>query len=272
MSGSAWTRPQLAIYGHWLTAGHGVLSLAHVVTGDVEQHAERRERFEKTLRAFIAREELQAFPAVVVSQYLSDGIEALVQCHGIGGMRPNTVLFGWPGNADKAGSFGSQLRIISRMGRSVVAVRLNQDAGDSEQPSDPWTVPQGTIDVWWRGSRNGKLMLLLAHLLHQNPEWRRNPIRMLRVVEKTEAETDVRSHIEQLAGAARIRVTPEVVVSSNPAQAIQQTSADAAVVILGFEVPEEGDEPAFHERMNSLAGGLPTVLFVSSAGGVELES
>ena len=58
LSGTAWNRPHLAIYGHWLTAGHGILSLAHVVTGDIEEHAERREKFESTLRTFIAKEEL----------------------------------------------------------------------------------------------------------------------------------------------------------------------------------------------------------------------
>jgi hypothetical protein len=42
LSGTSWTRPRLAIYGHWLTAGHGILTLAHVVQGDVEDHAERQ--------------------------------------------------------------------------------------------------------------------------------------------------------------------------------------------------------------------------------------
>ena len=53
-------------------------------------------RYEKLLRSFIAKEELQAFPVVTCNELLSDGIEALIQCHGIGGLRPNTVLLGWP--------------------------------------------------------------------------------------------------------------------------------------------------------------------------------
>ena len=56
LSGTGWTRPHIPILGHWLTSGHGILTLAQVVTGDVERHAERRERYEELLLGFIARE------------------------------------------------------------------------------------------------------------------------------------------------------------------------------------------------------------------------
>ncbi|MCA9081860.1 MAG: amino acid permease, partial [Planctomycetaceae bacterium] len=273
LSGSAWTRPHLAIYGHWLTAGHGVLSLAHVVTGEIEDLAERREKYEATLRAFIARESLLAFPAVVISQYVSDGVEALVQCHGIGGLRPNTVLLGWPNERRKADSFGASVRLVAKLGRSLISLRFlgYRDEGSGSDDS-AWDVPRGTIDVWWRGKKNGGLLLLLAHLLHQNPEWRRNRIRVLRVVPNEEARADVTRHIHELAARARIAVEPVVVISDDPASAIQLTSFAAAVLLLGFEIPEEGRESEFFDRMESLVGDLPRVLFVNSAGGMELDS
>ena len=275
LSGTAWNRPHLAVYGHWLTAGHGILTLAHVVSGDIEQHAERRAQFEQTWRAVIEKEELRACPAVVFSQYLSDGVEALVQCHGIGGLRPNTVLMGWPNDAQRAESFGATVRLVSRLGRSVIAARFldyRGEAGTDDAADDPWDVPAGTIDVWWRGKKNGSLMLLLAHLLHQNQEWRGNRIRMLRAIANEEAVEEVTRHIIELSASARITVEPVAVVSSDPATAIQQTSADAAVVILGIESPREGGEGEFFARMEDFAGDLPRVLLVDSAGGMELES
>lgn len=278
LSGTAWNRPHLAIYGHWLTAGHGILSLAHVVTGDIEQHAERRDQFEKTLRGFIDREELQAFPAVVVSQYLSDGVEALVQCHGIGDLRPNTVLLGWPNDPQKAESFGATVRLVSRLGRSIVALRFleyRDDSDPSEESAvdhDAWVTPSGTIDVWWRGKKNGSLMLLLGHLLHQNPEWRTKRIRVLRAVPNEAAREDVTRHVQQLSVSARISTDAMVVVTDDAAAAIQAYSADAAIVIFGFESPGEGNEAEFFERMEQFAGRLPRVLFVESAGGMELDS
>ncbi|MEZ6045643.1 MAG: amino acid permease [Planctomycetaceae bacterium] len=267
LSGTAWSRPHLAIYGHWLTAGHGILSLGHIVTGNIEDYAERQQKFEMTLRKFINDEGLLAFPAVVISPYVSDGIEALVQCHGIGGLRPNTVLLGWPGDVDKSEPFGATVRLVSRLGRSVIAVRFLD-----YKEEDPWEIPEGTIDVWWRGKKNGSLMQLLAHLLHQNPEWLGNRIRMLRSVPSETGRDEVIKHIETQSALARITVEPVAIVSASAETAIQFHSRDAAIVIFGFEPPEEGKEAEFFNRMESFAGALPRVLFVDSAGGMELES
>ena len=212
---------------------------------------------------------------MVISQYLSDGIESLVQCHGIGGLRPNTVLLGWPNEWRKAETFGANVRLISRLGRSIIAVRFleyREDEPEVKADDDAWDVPTGTIDVWWRGKKNGGLMLLLAHLLHQNPVWRRSRIRVLRVVASAEVQAEVTRHIEELCVAARIAADPVVVVSSDPAVAIRETSREAAVILLGFDPPQEGEEEVFFLRMEAFAGDLPRVLLVDSAGGMELES
>ncbi|HEX5050347.1 MAG TPA: amino acid permease, partial [Planctomycetota bacterium] len=275
LSGTAWNRPHLPIYGHWLTAGNGILSLAHIVTGNIDEYAARRDKFESTMRAFIARQELLAFPSVVISRDVTAGIEALVQCHGIGGLRPNTVLLGWPNGLERAPGFGANLRLIARMGRSIIAVRF-LDYRDEEPAAGgelkAWDVPEGTIDVWWRGMQNGGLMLLLAHLLHQNPEWRRNRIRVLRVLPSAEAVQEATRHIEGICNSARIAAEAKVIIAANAAAAIQLTSALAAIVILGFEPPEEGADRQFFERMETFAGALPRVLLVDSAGGMELDS
>ncbi|MBN2291588.1 MAG: hypothetical protein JXM70_04130 [Pirellulales bacterium] len=147
LSGAGWQRTNLAVYGHWLTAGHGVLTLGQVIQGDIEDLTERRRRQEDLIRSFIEEEEVQAFSAVVVADYLSDGIES-----------------------------------------------------------------------------------------------------------------------------ARIKATPHVIVAEDVSAAIQGTSRNAAVAILGFEAPSEGSETSFHKNMERLAGNLPRVLFVDSAGDVELES
>ena len=108
-SGKTWTQPALAIYGHWFTTGHGILSLGQVITGEVDELLERRNSQERILHKFISDESLKAFPAVVVANNQSEGIESLVQCHGLGALRPNTVLFNWPSESD-AQWFGCTLR------------------------------------------------------------------------------------------------------------------------------------------------------------------
>ncbi len=265
LSGAGWQRTHLAVYGHWLTAGHGVLTLGQVIQGDAEAMTERRHNQEQVVRSFIQEERLQAFPAVVVAPYLSDGIESLVQCHGLGHFQPNTVLLGWPSDPDRVEQFGSILRVVAGLGRSVVVFR------GLDESDDPWKVPQGTIDVWWRGKANGPLMLLLAHLLTTNPGWRKREIRLLRVAPAEAAREEMTRHLATLIESSRIRATAQVIISEDVPRAIQQTSRHAAIAILGFEAPAETSKVAFYQTMKRITGDLPRVIFVDSAGGIELE-
>lgn len=267
-SGGGWQRVHLAVYGHWLTTGHGVLTLGQVIHGDLEDLLPRRAGQEEVVRRFIREQQLQAFPAVVVATNLSDGIEALVQCHGLGALRPNAVLLGWPTDLDRAELFGSMLRSVAGLRRSIVAIRTVAE----QDEEDPWEVPEGTIDVWWRGKDNGPLMLLLAHLLTTNPAWRTRTIRLLRIAPAEAAREEMTKHLQELIEASRIRATPVVIVDEDVARAIQRASRSAAVAFLGMEAPAEGQEMAFYEGKEWLAGGLERVIFVDSAGGMELET
>jgi hypothetical protein len=266
MSGAGWDRPHLAVYGHWFTSGHSILVLGQVIQGEIEDRLERRVNQERILHNFIRQQELEAMPAVVVAPYLSDGIESLVQCLGLGALRPNTLLFGWPNDPSRGAAFGAMIRTVAQLGCSILAIRLR------EERDDPWAAPAGKIDVWWRGRQNGELMLLLAHLLTKNNEWRSRPIRLLRVIDDEAGRQGVMEDLTTMIDGARIRATAEVIVADDPDQALQRASAAAAIVIMGFEAPDEGDEERFYQRMEQFAGPLQRVVFVDSIGGMSLES
>jgi len=266
LSGMGWDRPHLAVYGHWFTSGHGILSLGQVIQGEIEDRVERRASQERILHSFIREQELEAFPAVVVAPFLSDGVESLVQCQGLGALRPNTVLLGWPTDPQRASPFAAMLRTVAALGASLVAVHF------ADEPEDPWEVPSGTLDVWWRGRQNGELMLMLAHLLTQNDPWRSHNIRLLRVIQNPAGKEDVLRHLSELIDSSRIRATPYAVVADDPRAAIHEWSHSAAVVFIGFEAPVEGDEESFCQRVDSWVADLSCVVFVDSIGGMSLES
>jgi len=111
LSGGAWSRFRLAEYACWLAAGRGVLSLGQIIIGEVEDRMERREQAEKLLRKFIREQDLDAFPVVVVEQDMSEAIKAILQSHGIGGIRPNAVLLGWSQDPKRRQDFCETLRL-----------------------------------------------------------------------------------------------------------------------------------------------------------------
>ena len=266
LSGGAWTRNHLAIHGHWLTAGRGLLTLGQIIPGETEVHIRRRANQESALRAFLREQQLKAFPAVLVAPSLELGIEALVQCSGVGALRPNVVLLGWSADVERAERFGALLRNVAELERSLVLLNYREYA------DDPWLVARGPVDVWWRGKANGNLMLLLAHLLVQNDTWRGRPLRLLRVSPNEAGKEEATQHLREFITEARIDAEPVVVVDGNPQEAIHRTSAGSAAVLLGFQPPVEGEEKTFQANMDSFMDSLGSVILVWSAGETALEA
>ena len=266
LSGTGFSRPHLVVFGSWLTADTGILTLGQVIPGELDDRHQRRVSQEKILHAMTKERALDAFPAVVVSSDYATGVEALVQCQGLGRLRPNVVLLGCPLTTARMKVFCGLLRNLDGLGRSIVVLRR------TDEPDNDWDAPRGTIDVWWRGRANGELMVLLAHLILNHPQWQGQQLRLLRVVENEAGIEEVTAHLERLLKDARIVGTTKVVVSSDPSSAIQTTSRDAAFVFLGLEPPLPGDEDPFFSRTERLVGALQRVALVRSAGGMRLES
>ena len=266
MCGGGRSRLNLAVLGHWLTSENGILNLGQIIQGEVENRIDRISNQEELLEKFIQDEQLTAFPNVVASPTLTEGIEYLVQCSGLGALRPNTLLLGWPDAEAKAEPLVASLRIIAALRRNIVIARLTEDG------IAPHRAAPGTIDVWWRGHKNGELMLMLAHLLKQNRAWRNRSIRLMRVVPNEEGKAEVLKHLETLATESRIVVETEVFVSEQPVHVIGKQSKDAALVFLGFELPPEGREGTFYQQMENFTDRIPRAILVSSIGNVRLNS
>ena len=275
LGGASKARPHLSMYGHWLAAGHGVLSLGQVIQSGDENRLQRVVNQERLLYNFISEHKLEAFPAVVAAPTVAEGMESLVQTHGLGALRPNTVLIGWPQTytsdeelQEKRENYAETLNTIASLERSTISLKFSPTALEREDRF----IPLGTLDVWWRGNQNGELMLLLAHLLTQNQAWRSRPIRLIRTIQNEAGREEVLNHLNELIEKSRIRATPHVVVTDDPFTAISETSRSAAIVFMGMSLPEPDKAVEFFSRMEQLAGDLPRIAFIRSAGGMCLHS
>jgi hypothetical protein len=257
-SGNPKSRETLATYAVWLEAGRGIAYFAHLIVGARAETLPRRAAAETQLAAFCREKGIQAFPVVAACESLEAGVSLLLQTAHVGPVRPNVAVFGWPGESAAAAAAVRRLRVADALGMSLVLIR---DAG-----LPPAEGPR-RIDVWWRGRDNGDLMLLLAHLLTRNWEWTRARIRVLRLIEREAGRVSAREALEALVAGARVRAEAEVLVSDRPfSEILRATSADATCVILGFDLPPEGGEAAWHTAYGRLPEGLPTTLHVRARG------
>lgn len=267
LSGGAYNRIHLAEYACWLTESNGIVSIGQVIRGDLDDLVTRQREAETILRKFIREQDLDAFPVVVVDESIHAAVQGLLQCHGLGGLRPNTLLLGWSQDPEKTGVFSGLLTLAKRMGRSIVVVANKQK--DKEART---VVREGAINIWWSKDANGALMLLLAYLLKRNPEWRTRPIRILRPVPPRADIHNVAKEMQDMLSMARIEADLVVMPAESPIEAIREAMQPSAVLFAGFE-PTDGDADlsaiTFLQQTIDLPGD---VLLVYNAGAVSLEA
>ncbi|MBF0204531.1 MAG: amino acid permease [Desulfamplus sp.] len=263
LSGGAWDRLHLVRYACLLSADRGIVSLAQIITGELEERIVRRVNAEKMIRKFILEEELSAFPVVVVDDNFLDALKSLLQCHGIGGLRPNTLLLGWSTNPERLKSFSSILCLAKKMSRSVLIACCVQE-------EEKWEVPDGAINIWWTDLKNGQLMLLLAFLLRENREWRDRPLRILRPVALKADVKNITHEMNKMLSEARIEAEIVILPTTDPISAIRQNLNISAVLFAGFEPPDEDPEGMATSNLEETINLSGDVILVYNAGDASL--
>lgn len=262
LSGNPETRADLVTYAIWIGSGRGVVTLAEILVGDLKNIANLRLAAKERLSRFLRERQFQAFPEVAVVPDFDEGLSVLLQSHSIGALKPNIVLLGWSSDPERSEPFVRHLRSAQVLGMSLAILKVRNRPGDRGP---------GRIDVWWRGRENGSLMVVLAYLLTLNWQWSDAEIRVLRLIHDEAGREPATQALEELVHAARIEATVQVLVSTRPfSEILRFHSQDAALVFLGFKLPEEGKEAEFQARYREMLEPLPTTLLVCSSGAVDL--
>lgn len=264
LSGGAYNRIHLADYAGWLTAENGILSIGQIIQGDFDDLLERQREAETILRKFIREEDIAAFPVVVIDENLVGAIQGLLQCHGLGGLRPNTLLMGWSRDPEKSKVFSDILDIAIRMRRSILIVA-------SKQEEEQTLIPDGAINIWWTKDSHGALMLLLAYLLKNNPDWRNRPLRILRPMPPKADIHNVAKEMQDMLAEARIEADLVIMPAESPIAAIRDAMQPSAVLFAGFE-PSDEDSTLDFPRLRQMVDLPGDVLLVYNAGDVSLQA
>jgi len=250
-------------FGNWFSQGRGVVTVCELVVGDllsgdfdlVNRRIKMQEAFD--------RERLIVFAELNVVHDVVEGITNVAQANGMAGLQSNTILLGWPQRMEKLAEFLRVMRRMESLNKSLIIGRI--------QPKHlyPREGVKRTIHVWWGGlQRNGDLMLLLAYLLTRNPEWRRAKIQVMSIASNELMVEQTERNLATLIAEIRIHAEPKVILKPKDKSVrdlIHEESADAEVVIFGLAMPEIGEEEAYAERLEDLAGDLPTVFFVKNS-------
>jgi len=250
-------------FGNWFAQGRGVVTVCELIVGDLMTEKIEIESRRVTTQKLLDEEELVVFTEVDVVQNIVEGIASVAQANGMGALQSNTVLLGWPNKKERIVDFLNVMRRLETLNISLVIGRT--------RPRHLYRrkALERTIHIWWGGlQRNGDLMLLLAYLLTRNPEWRDATIKIMSIASNEMVKEQTEKNLEEMLPDIRIQAEPRVIIKSEDKsilEIIQEESANAEVVFMGLADPDKGDEMAYAERLERLAGDLPTVFFVKNS-------
>jgi len=245
-SGDVRKRPDLAQFAAWLVKDRGILTVA-----------ERRAQLDEDLDDL----GVVAFAEVDLVDDFVEGAVAVAQANGIAGIESNTVMFGYSDKLDRRASTLRVIERLARVGKSAIICR----------PVDRRRrATRRRIHVWWGGlQNNGDMLALFAHLISLNPEWRDAIIRIMSIASSDMMAERSATMLDTVIRAARIPAETEVLVrrsGQSVQELIRERSENADVVLMGLRASQPGEELETARRLDELVEGLPTVIFVRSAG------
>lgn len=256
-SGNPKNREALVTYSVWLSSGRGITLLADILLGQVASLKNHRKNAVKRLKDFCREKHIQAFPVVVVEETVESGVMTILQLAGSGVISPNVAIFGWCDQQSSLTSYIKQLREAKALGMSVIIIKTES------LPLPSW---RKQLHIWWRGNKNGHLMMLLGFLLQDNWEWAKSKIHVLRSVEEEAGVEPALQNLSEVIDISRINATAKVVVSSKSfRETLHEQSGKADCVFLGFEIPEPDDEEKWYNLYKELLAQVHTSILISSS-------
>lgn len=245
---------QLADY---LNQRRGILTVCKLIIGNIKNNKIDIKNETKKMDAVLEEEGIVAFNEVNVVANFESGSIKVIQANGIAGLHSNTVMFGWSDNDKRIISILKIIRSISKFNRSSLLIRYNEKPEVSQRER---------IDIWWRGKHsNGDLMLLLGYLLSLNEDWNKAKIIIHTVILREKDREFMLKNLNDMISEVRIKAEPKIIIKPKDmsiTDIIKKHSRDTDLVFLGLDIPKEGDEKKYAQRLNELSAELKTIIFV----------
>jgi hypothetical protein len=261
-AGDTGKRLNLVRLASWFNQDRGIVTACRLLTGDLRDGSVEIDRIRTEMESEVDEAGITAFCEAHVVPDFETGVLDIAQAAGVGELSSNTVMFGWSKQRERLASQLRLMRALSNAGKSTIISRIQW----AHEPGQ-----EKRIDLWWGGlQNNGDLMLLLAHLLRLNSEWADARL-TVRSIARSETERDSQhAGLAELLSEHRIEADTQVLFEPDAgrdvAEILHSMSAGADVVFLGLMIPAFGEEVRYAERLEQLAAGLKTTIFVRNAG------
>lgn len=266
-------REKLLRFGDWISGKNGLMTGVKVVSGTGMLCRKRKAEALAELQEDISAAGLPCFADAVCSDDFSKSMSVLLQSHGIGPLKANTVLANWHHKPDDmvAGleqlRYGHNLRSAFIQGYNLVVFHCKTSRWNTLV--EPETVRE-KIDIWWETDDNSsRLMLLFAYLTTRAADWSGAEIRVITCDSKDFLEA--REHLAEILDEVRIPAEPIVVENMAP-ETILEYSKEANLVFLPFKIKHSLLTDSAGFSLERVLPQLPATALVMAAEEIDLDA
>ncbi|XP_044290246.1 solute carrier family 12 member 4 isoform X1 [Varanus komodoensis] len=207
--------PRLLTFASQLKAGKGLTIIGTVIQGNFLESYGEAQAAEQTIKNMIEIEKVKGFCQVVVANKVRDGIAHLIQSCGLGGMKHNTVVLGWPYGWRQSEDPRAWKTFIDTVRCTTAAhLALLVPKNVSFYPGNHERYNEGSIDVWWI-VHDGGMLMLLPFLLKQHKVWRKCKMRIFTVAQIDDNSIQMKKDLATFLYHLRIEAEVEVVEMQN---------------------------------------------------------
>ncbi|KAJ8736130.1 hypothetical protein PYW08_006786 [Mythimna loreyi] len=205
------TYRKMLAFASQLKAGKGLTVCVSVLGGDFPRRAGDATSARQNLRRIMDEEKVKGFVDVLVSPDIAEGLSHLVQTCGLGGLKPNTVIVGWPYGWRAAERPGPRWQHFLHTVRAVAAARMAMlvPKGINFFPDSTEKV-SGNIDIWWI-VHDGGMLMLLPFLLKQHRTWKNCKMRIFTVAQMEDNSIQMKKDLKMFLYQLRLEAEVEVV-------------------------------------------------------------
>lgn len=256
-AGDVKKRLPLVQLANFFNQRRGILTVCNMIIGNLKNNEINIKKETEKMDEILDRAGILAFNEVNVVSKFESGTINITQANGIAGLNSNTIMFGWSDKKKRMISMLKTIRTITGLQKSSLLVRMNEL---------PEKTGRERMDIWWRGKHsNGDLMLLLAHLLSLNDEWKNAKIIIHTIILREEDREFMMENVQDMIDEVRIKAEPQIIIKPQDksiTEIIHEHSRNANLVFMGLKLPLEGEEKDYLTRLKELSDGLKTTIFV----------
>ncbi|GLV43175.1 kazachoc [Carabus blaptoides fortunei] len=201
---------KLFTFAAQLKAGKGLTVCVSVIGGDYTRAYSEAMAAKQNLRKTMDEEKVKGFVDVLVARNVADGLCHLIQTTGLGGMKPNTVILGWPygwRQSEDDRTWQVFLQTVRNVTSAHMALLVPK--GINFFPDSTEKVV-GNIDIWWI-VHDGGLLMLLPFLLKQHRTWKNCRMRIFTVAQMEDNSILMKKDLKKFLYHLRIEAEVEVV-------------------------------------------------------------